>query len=107
MNQTSETVLNTFQQSCEEYDKLFIPEARQDSIVESLVRLYEKNYSVELLVETVKYYVRHSEEEALRIYDFALIQGKIRERVEEAMADRNEIAKLMRETQERMKNFEL
>jgi len=105
MSQVLETVLSTFQKLSDEYGKLFIPEPRDEAIVNSMISFYEKNYSIVLLLNAMKYYIEFSEEEMVRVYDFALVQGKYRERAEEAEADREEIAKLMRHTKEQMENL--
>lgn len=98
-------VLQVFEEACDKNNKLFLPDTRDASIIESMMSFYNKNYSIDLLCQTVEYFVAHWDEEVVRVYDFALVQSKYRERVEEAQADKNEIDSLMKRTREQMESF--
>jgi hypothetical protein len=105
MEKASEIVLSTFQKSCDEYAKLFLPEPRQDQVVESLVNYYKKYYTIDILIECIQYFVKESHDPIL-IYDFAVNSSKIRERVIERHRSKDEFSTLVKQTEERMRQFD-
>ena len=105
MKKTSETVLYMFQKSCDEYAKLFLPEPRQEEILDSLVVYYEKYYSIDILTQCIEEFVKTSQDPIL-VYNFALESSKIRDRIVERMRSKDEFKKLVRETEERMRQFD-
>ncbi len=105
MNQTSKTILSTFQLSCDEYAKLFIPEPRQDDIITSLENYYSKYHTIDVLIECIHEYVRVTPDPIL-VYNFALDSSKIREKVLEARKSRADFDRLVRETEQRMREFD-
>ena len=105
MKATSETVLSTFQKWCDEYAKLFIPEPRQDQVIESLINYYNKYYSEEILNECIHLFVKDTEDPIL-IYNFAINSSKIREKVIERQKSRREFDMLVKQTEERMRQFD-
>lgn len=105
MKETSETVLHTFQKSCDEYAKLFLPEPRQTEILDSLVNYYGKYYSIDILNQCVVEFVKTSDDPIL-VYNFALESSKIRDRIVERLKSKEEFSKLVRETEERMRQFD-
>ena len=105
MKETSETVLSTFQKSCDEYAKLFIPEPRQDQVIESLVNYYNKYFSIGMLLECIDIFVKEANDPIL-VYNFALDSSKIRERAVERRRSRDEFNTLVKQTEERMRQFD-
>jgi hypothetical protein len=105
MKETLETVLLTFQKSCEEHAKLFIPEPRQDQVVESLVNYYDKYFTMEILLECIRTFVKEADDPIL-VYDFALSSSKIRDKVIERQRSKEEFNTLVKQTEERMRQFD-
>jgi hypothetical protein len=105
MKETSEIVLHTFQKSCEEHAKLFLPEPRQAEILDSLVNYYNKYYSIDILNQCVVEFVKTSDDPIL-VYNFALDSSKIRDRIVDRLKSKAEFSKLVRETEERMRQFD-
>lgn len=105
MKEASETVLSTFQKSCDEYAKLFIPEPKQDQIIESLVNYYTKYFSLDILNECIDVFVKDADDPIL-VYNFALDSSKVRERVIERRRSRDEFNTLVKQTEERMRQFD-
>ena len=105
MKETSEIVLHTFQKSCDEYAKLFLPEPRQTEILDSLVTYYSKYYSIDILNQCVVEFVKTSDDPIL-IYNFAIESSKIRDRIVDRLKSKEEFSKLVRETEERMRQFD-
>jgi len=105
MRETSETVLHTFQRSCEEYEKLFLPEPRQTELLDSLVSYYNKYYSIDILNQCIVEFVRTSDDPIL-VYNFAVDSSKIRDRIVDRLKSKEEFSKLVRETEERMRQFD-
>lgn len=102
---SSQIVLSTFQKSCDDNAKLFIPEPRQDEIVDNLVRYYERFYDLDLLLECIQEFIKKNDEPIL-IYNFALDSGKIRTHLLEAKKSNDEFKRLVKETEERMRFFD-
>lgn len=94
-----------FQRSCDEYAKLFVPEPRQDQIIDSLINYYEKYYSIEILDECIDFFVKETEEPIL-VYDFALGSSKIRDRIVERKKSKEAFESLVKQTEERMRHFD-
>jgi hypothetical protein len=105
VNQASETILSTFQSSCDEYAKLFLTEPRQDEIIKSLVNYYSKYHGMDVLIECIHEYVRVTQDPIL-VYNFALDSTKIRERVIEARKSKEDFNRLVKETEQRMREFD-
>lgn len=105
MSQASETILSTFQSSCDEYAKLFIPEPRQDDIITSLVSYYSKYHGMDVLIDCIHEYVRVTQDPIL-IYNFALDSSKIRDKVIEARKSKEDFNRLVKETEQRMREFD-
>lgn len=105
MKEASEIVLLTFQKSCDEYAKLFIPEPRQDQVIESLVNYYKKYYSLEILQECIDEFVKVNPDPII-VYDFAMESSKIRDRIIDRRKSKKEFNKLVKETEERMRLFD-
>jgi hypothetical protein len=105
MKETSETVLLIFQKSCEEHAKLFIPEPRQDKILESLLNYYNKYFTFQILEDCIVDFVKSSPDPIL-VYDFAMESSKIREKIVDRQKSKQEFNKLVKETEERMRIFD-
>ena len=105
MKETSEEVLLIFQKSCEEYAKLFIPEPRQDKILESLVNYYTKYYSITILDDCIVEFVK-THPDPILIYDFAMESSKIRDKIIEREKSKQEFNKLVKQTEERMRLYD-
>lgn len=105
MSQTSKTILSTFQLSCDEHAKLFIPEPRQDDIIVSLTNYYTKYHSLDILLECIREYVRVTPDPIL-VYNFALDSSKIRDKVLESRRSKEDFNRLVKETEQRMREFD-
>lgn len=105
MSQTSKTILSTFQSSCDEYAKLFIPEPRQDEIIESLSAYYSKYHGIDVLIECIHEYVRVTQDPIL-VYNFAVDSSKVREKVLESRKSKEDFNRLVKETEQRMREFD-
>lgn len=101
----SEEVLLTFQKSCDENAKLFIPEPRQDDIIKNLVNYYERFFTIQLLLDCIIEFVKKSEDPIL-VYNFALESKKIRDKILESQKSQDDFKRLVRETEERMRQFD-
>lgn len=98
-------MLHTFQKSCEEHAKLFLPEPRQTEILDSLVTYYERYYSIDILNQCIVEFVKTSDDPIL-VYNFAIESSKIRDRIVDRLKSKQEFNKLVRETEERMRQFD-
>jgi len=105
MKETSEEVLLIFQKSCDEHAKLFIPEPRQDQIIESLLNYYNKYYSMKILEECIHEFAR-SHQDPIIIYEFAMDSSKIREKILEREKSKKEFSTLVKQTEERMRLYD-
>lgn len=102
---SSEIVLSTFQKLCDDNAKLFLPEPRQDDILKSLVNYYQRFYDLDLLLECAAEYIKKNDEPIL-IYNFALESSKIRGHILELRKSNDEFKRLVKETEERMRQFD-
>lgn len=105
MKETSEIVLSTFQSSCDENGKLFLPEPRQSDIIHSLTVFYSKYHSIDILLECIREYVKATSDPIL-VYNFALDSSKIRDRVIESKKSKEDFNRLVKETEKRMRQFD-
>lgn len=105
MEITSQEVVDIFQRSCDEYGKLFVPDPRQEGIIDNLIKFYRRHHDIEMLIESIDLFIRTNKEVAILVFDFALVAGKLAEKVEESRQDREEIRKLMEETKKRMEGY--
>lgn len=105
MSQSSEKILSMFQSSCDENGKLFLPDPRQDDIITSLVNYYSKYYSLDVLEDCISEYVKHTQDPIL-VYNFALDSSKIREKVLDFRKSKESFDRLVKETEQRMREFD-
>jgi hypothetical protein len=105
MKPASETVLRMFQSYCDEFGKLFLPEPRQNDIIDSLTGYYSKYYSLDVLEKCVREYVKTSPDPIL-VYNFALDSSKIRDKVVELEKSNKNFERLVKETEQRMREFD-
>lgn len=105
VSETSEIVLSTFQSSCDEFGKLFLPEPRQNDIVTSLVNYYGKYHDIDILCECIHEYVKVTPDPIL-VYNFAIESSKVKERVLESRRSKQEFQRLVKETEQRMRDFD-
>lgn len=94
-----------FQRSCDEYAKLFVPEPRQDQIIDSLISYYGRYYSIDILDECIDAYVKDADEPIL-VYDFAMASSKIRDKIVERKKSKEAFDLLVKQTEERMREFD-
>lgn len=93
-----------FQKRCDERKKLFVPdEARDPTIAKSLYRYHEKFSSLEMLDKCIIEYIDSCDGTVL-IYNFAIVVGKIREKLEAEEKSKAEFNKIMEETRKRMES---
>lgn len=104
MSMTLEEVTSLFQEYCEKHKKLFLPGPNDEPVVNSLVNFYSKHYSIDILCESIEYYIKNSKE-PVQIYNFAIESSKIRDHVVAEKQRRKDFDKLLHETQERMNQF--
>ena len=105
MTSISEEVLSYFQKYADEFGKLLIPRNDDEKIANSLGLHFKKFYSIDLLELCIKEYISKCYEPVV-VYNFAMEAHKIREHLEEGLKDKEEIARLMKETKEFMRNYE-
>jgi len=101
MSMTLEEVTTLFQEYCEKHRKLFLPGPNDGPVVKSLVDFYSKHYSIEILCESIEYYIKQSKE-PVQIYNFAVESSQIRDHVVAEKRRREDFDKLLHQTQERM-----
>lgn len=58
-----------------------------------------------MLLDSIDLFIRTNKEVAILVFDFALVAGKLAEKVEESRQDKEEIRKLMEETKKRMEGY--
>lgn len=98
------TIQERFAKYCDEKGKLFIPdEDRDPSIAKSLYRYHEKFSSLDVLDKCIVEYI-DSTDGTILIYDFAIIVGEIRSKVEAEEKSREQFKKIMEQTKERMES---
>lgn len=96
------TVQERFQKYCDDKGKLFIPdELRDPSISRSLFKYHQKYSSLDVLDKCIVDYIE-GHEGTITIYDFAIVVGKIRERIEHEVELKKEFDDLVSSTQQRM-----
>jgi len=98
-------VISTFQKLCDENGKLFLSEPRQEELIKSLLSYYNTYYSEDILRECIVEFIKTADDPIL-VYDFAIESSKVRDKVVERQKSRNDFDKLVKETEERMRNFD-
>lgn len=97
-----ETVQDRFRKYCDQHEKLFIPdETRDPAIAKSLFKFHKQHYSLRLLDECIVDYIDNHDGPIL-IYDFAIVVGKIRGRLEAEKESREKFDQIAQETKKRM-----
>jgi hypothetical protein len=97
-------IINIFEEESERQGKLFLENAGDDRTIRSLLNYYTKYQTVKLLVDCIKYYIKTTDEPIL-IYNFALVSSNIRDYLTHEQNAKDEINRLIKETEERMKAF--
>lgn len=104
-NLTLEEVNTTFQTLCDESGKLFIPDAtRDEAIIRNIVLYYSKYHDNDLLLACIKSFIGSAPDPIL-VYDFAIEQGQIRNRLLKNRRIAENFEKVARETEEKMKEY--
>ena len=97
----AEIFLGKFEEYCDEFGKLFIPEPNSENVMKSLVNYHKKFSTLNVLDKCIKQYIKKTT--TPRVIDLALNIADIRSAVEFAVEDDERIRELMKETQKRVK----
>lgn len=104
-NPASEQISNYFQECCDEFDKLFLPDAAKDEgIINNLIKFYKKHHDKEFLEECIRWFCR-TEDGPILVMDFAINSLDVRDKVMEDRESRKEFNALLKQTEQRMKGF--
>jgi hypothetical protein len=104
MIQSYKEITSLFEKYCDEYRKLYLPAGTDDSISKTLFTHYSKYYSLQILDDCIRMYVRNTTEPVL-IYNFALESNNIRDHVTKEAELAENFNNLLEQTRERMQRF--
>jgi len=101
---TSTEFLKIFRETCEKYNKMYIPDSpREDAIAVSLMTYHKKNYDIDTLVEALDMYVKELGHKPALLLEFSLVVHDYRQRAIQERRLREEYKHVLKMTEELMK----
>jgi hypothetical protein len=98
-------ILEVFEVECDNHRKLFLASISDESVIRGMVAHYTKFYTLDILKEAIKLFVKEGDD-PIQIYDFAVASSKVRDRVVTNIESKENFNRILKETEERMKQFE-